>query len=297
MDQTTQAIAAGIVRHLLTSLAGMIAAAGYMQSSETEQFVGAGMFLVGIAWSWWQKSGQAEVSAALKKLTAKSTTSAAVTAAQALPVGAAVGKALAIIAVLLMSSLLVMPAMAQSERIAGHPKSTARVPTATTSETSSATTGDPLADFMAQLEKVTQDNVAAIVADVQAADADAGVVITPEIPANGSQPEIAAVVKDPIAHACYPAIVKFLQSIPAVAAPTGKFVGVQLFQAKRDFVAQLQAGLPTYLKLGCAPLLGDEINIAMNTLALIGVRVAPAALTALMPALAPVTLPAMVLTP
>ena len=37
--------------------------------------------------------------------------------------------------------------------------------------------------------------------------------------------------------------------------------GVQLFQKKRDFVAQIQAGIPVYLKLGCAPLLGDEAAI------------------------------------
>lgn len=60
MDETTQAIAAGIVRHLLTGAAGVLVSAGYLQSSQTEQFIGAGMLVVGIAWSWWQKKGQAE---------------------------------------------------------------------------------------------------------------------------------------------------------------------------------------------------------------------------------------------
>lgn len=214
-------------------------------------------------------------------------------------VPAAVAKAIALFAILLLSSLFVMPAMAQSSRVNGVPglKPILLPKPAPATTSAPASSGDPLAEFMAQLEKVTQDNIEGIIADVQAADADAGTIITPAIPASGTQAAIDAVVKDPIAHACYPAIVRFLQSIPAVAAPTGKFVGVQLFQAKRDFVAQLQAGLPVYLKLGCAPLLGDEINIAVQTLALVGVRVAPAALTALMPALAPVTLPAMVLTP
>jgi hypothetical protein len=89
MDSTTQAIAAGILRHVLTSAAGVLVTSGYLQSSQTEQFIGAGIFLAGIAWSWWQKSGQAEVAAALKKVTARNTTAAAVTTAQALPTGAA----------------------------------------------------------------------------------------------------------------------------------------------------------------------------------------------------------------
>jgi hypothetical protein len=90
MDSTTQAIAAGILRHFLTSAASLLVANGYLQSSGTEQFVGAGLFLAGIAWSWWQKTGQAEVSALLKKVTNKTTTAGAVATAQTLPTGAAV---------------------------------------------------------------------------------------------------------------------------------------------------------------------------------------------------------------
>jgi hypothetical protein len=174
-------------------------------------------------------------------------------------------------------------------------------------------TGDPLATFMAQLETITQDTISGVIADIQLADNDAATIIVPAIPATAAVPAnpnatpptpaipafpaTPAVVKDPISHACYPAAIQFLSSIPAVAAPTGKFVGVQLFQAKRDFIAQLQAGLPTYLKLGCAPLLGDEINIAVQVFNMIGIKILPAALTAVMPALAPITLPAMVLAP
>lgn len=220
---------------------------------------------------------------------------------------------------------LSVPAMAQSNRIVPlkKPAVTGNVikdiqtdlsasPT-TTGGASATSTGDPLADFMAQLEKVTKDTVSGVVADIQLADADAGTIIvpaiaaTPAVPANPDAtpptpaipafPATPAVFKDAISHACYPAAVQFLQSIPAVSTPTGKFVGVQLFQAKRDFVTQLQAGLPTYLKLGCIPLLGDEINTAVQVFNMIGIKIAPAALTAIMPALAPVTLPAMVLAP
>lgn len=207
----------------------------------------------------------------------------------------------------LLALCVPVPAMAQSARVNGIPglKPILLPKTAPTSTSS----GDPLANFMAQLEKIKADDIAAVIADIQLADADAATVITPAfpatpaIPATATSPEVpafagsAAVVKDPIAHACYPALIQFLNSIPAVAAPTGKLVGFQLFQAKRDFIAQLRAGLPNYLKIGCAPLLGDELNIALQTFNAIGIKVVPAALTAMMPALAPVTLPAMVLAP
>jgi len=65
MDETLQSIGAGIVRHALTAAAGVLVTDGYLQSSQEQQFIGAGVFLVGIAWSWWQKSGQAKVKAQL----------------------------------------------------------------------------------------------------------------------------------------------------------------------------------------------------------------------------------------
>jgi hypothetical protein len=147
-------------------------------------------------------------------------------------------------------------------------------------------TTDPVSTLMAQIGSVKADIVAGVVADIQAADADASAVSSTTNQMN-----------DPIAHACYPALVKFLQSLPAATPLNGKFVGVQLFQKKRDFIAQLQAGLPVYLKLGCAPLLGDEVATFTKTMLLVGVKIVPAGLTAMFPALAPITLPALALTP
>lgn len=227
-------------------------------------------------------------------------------------------KKLALFASLL--AMLATPALAQSSRINGIKlpiplplnKPAAATPSSATTA-AGPSTGDPLADFTAQLEKINADLVTGVIADIQLADVDAGAIITPAIPATAAIPAnptanpptpaipafagSPAVVKDPISHACWPAAVQFLQSIPAVAAPSGKYVGAQLFQAKRDFIAQLQAGLPTYLKLGCAPLLGDEVNIAVQVFNMVGIKLLPAAATALIPALAPVTLPAMVLSP
>lgn len=168
-----------------------------------------------------------------------------------------------------------------------------------------AAPADPLGDFMTQLEAVKADVINNVIADIQAADADAGAIITPAIPANPTAtpptPAIAAVVRDPIAHACYPAAIQFLQSTPQFQPPTGKLIGVQLFQRKRDFIAQLQAGLPTYLKLGCAPLLGDEVNTFIQIMAMVGVKIAPLGIAAICPpcaaAAAPIALPALTLTP
>ena len=63
------------VRHGLTTLGGILAAHGYLGSSTTEQFVAAGMVIVGVAWSWWQKRGQGLVAAELEKLKARATAS------------------------------------------------------------------------------------------------------------------------------------------------------------------------------------------------------------------------------
>jgi hypothetical protein len=179
------------------------------------------------------------------------------------------------------------------------PQPAAAAPAATTpaAPAPAAISADPLADLMKDIENIDANTVAGVISDITLANADASTIITPAIAATATTPAIAQVVKDPISAACYPAAIQFIQSLPTATPPTGKFVLVQLFQKKRDFISQLQAGLPTYLKLGCAPLLGDEITTFINLLAMVGVKVLPAAATALMPALAPITLPALALTP
>ena len=198
--------------------------------------------------------------------------------------------------------MLMPSAHAQSARISNNalPKLTLPIPLPKPAVAAPAAPAQPaltLATLMQQIEAVEAKTVADVIADINAADADAGTIIVPAIAATATTPAVAATVKDPIAHACYPALVQFLQSLPTATPPTGTLVGVQIFQDSRDFIAQVQAGLPTYLKLGCAPLLGDTASILVQALGLVGVKVIPAALTALAPALAPVTLPLMTLTP
>lgn len=152
-----------------------------------------------------------------------------------------------------------------------------------------AATADPITTLMADIEKVKADVVTGLVAALQEADDDAGTVV------NATTQE----VRDPISHACYPAQIKFLQSLPSVKPITSgaPYNLIVLFQRKRDFVAQLKAGLPAYLKVGCAALIGDEVKIFISTLAMAGVKVALGGATALFPAAAPFTLPALGIIP
>jgi hypothetical protein len=116
-------ILAGIVRHALTSAGGALVAGGYIQSSDTSALVGGGMVIAGMLWSWWQKEGQAKVSALLQKMTATKTSADAVKAAGVLPPAAAVDTAAKSVSVqsvvkvlliaFLLSAFLVPAAFAQ----------------------------------------------------------------------------------------------------------------------------------------------------------------------------------------
>jgi hypothetical protein len=65
MDWTT--LASLIARHGLTTLGGYLTAYGLLpDGTSVDQFVGPGMVLVGVAWSWWQKTGHASVIAEME---------------------------------------------------------------------------------------------------------------------------------------------------------------------------------------------------------------------------------------
>jgi hypothetical protein len=86
-SEVLKPILAGVVRHGLTALGGMLVTDGVMQSSEMNGFIGAGMVIAGIAWSWYQKVGQAKLVALMAKMnpvaSKSATTGEAVKAAQA----------------------------------------------------------------------------------------------------------------------------------------------------------------------------------------------------------------------
>jgi len=92
------------------------------------------------------------------------------------------------------------------------------------------------------------------ISDLQAADSDA----------------VAA--GDQISHACYPALITFVQSLPtSPGTVSGAF---SAFQKARDIRHGIEGGLPTYLKIGCAPLVMDE-RMLIARLAVIGGVAAP----------------------
>jgi len=66
--ETLKPILAGMVRHFLTTAGGALVAGGYLSSSDASAFVGGGMVIAGVAWSWWQKEGQAKFVAILAKM-------------------------------------------------------------------------------------------------------------------------------------------------------------------------------------------------------------------------------------
>lgn len=281
-------LAQGLRDVLRTIGAGLLAHGAIQNGAGVEAFVGAGMTLGGLAWGWWTTTGYLQVSAAIKRVTAKPDEAQAVKTANAAPPGAAVKSLALLIGVgLLASMMLAAPSHAQvTKKLTGNVAKDFSFPSSAPAAIPRPV--DALSDLMNKLESIKAETVANVIADINAADADAASLTNPSDPSS---------FKDPISHACYPATVKFLQSLPTSTATTGTFVGVQLFQKKRDFLAQIQAGLPVYLKLGCAPLLGDEVQSFVKLMAMVGVKVLPAAATALMPALAPITLPALTLMP
>lgn len=142
---------------------------------------------------------------------------------------------------------------------------------------------DPFAKLMQDIANIKQEVISGTIADLAAADKDAATV---DATTN--------LMRDPIAHACYPALSQFLQTLPTAQPLEGKFIAVQLHQRARDFALQVKAGLPTYLKLGCAPLIGDDLQIIVQGLGLVGVTVASGVLTGgIGPLALPLPLPAL----
>ena len=146
----------------------------------------------------------------------------------------------------------------------------------------------PLQKIMDDISAKSVTFVAGVIAAIQEADDDAAVL---------TDPNDAASFRDPIAHACDPAQIKFLQSLPQIQAIKARapYNVIVMFQRKRDLVAQIKAGLPGYLKIGCAALLKDEETILVQTLGMIGVSVGAGVLTGVFPAAAPIALPALTL--
>jgi hypothetical protein len=81
---------------------------------------------------------------------------------------------------------------------------------------------------------------------------------------------------DVIAHACYPALTKFIKSLPNPGGTVGG--AFSAFQKARDLGNTAQAGVPTYLTLGCGPLVVDTETL-LAKLAAMGAGAAGAVMT------------------
>lgn len=330
MDANTKNMIAklgvGLAKKVLMLQATALVSHGIITSDNVEVFVSLGLAAIGALWSFWNEYGSAIVESQLEVLKAKSLAQAdkiraaklpQVTAAQiadqspklttadvksiaaTLPAAIQGNIAADMTVAAGKAAMMVLLAVALASLVA---TGSAHAATATKKavdctldvfkltpackKAAGTTATNPLDNLLAKLEQIQTDVVAGVVGDIQAADADAGTIVTP---ANGSTP---AVVNDPISHACYPAAVQFIQSLPVAKPTTGApYIFVQLFQKKRDFVNQIKAGLPAYLKIGCGALLGDETQIFVAMLGMVGVTVATGGLAGILPAAAPLALP------
>lgn len=81
MDDTTKnmmlAFASGVVKKALITLSASAVTHGVISSNQTETFVAAGMFALGVGWSFWNDYGRAIVTSQLEVLKAKSLAQAA----------------------------------------------------------------------------------------------------------------------------------------------------------------------------------------------------------------------------
>lgn len=249
-----------------------------------------------VPWAWSIISNLGKVHVGSGSAAAKVASIEAVSPAMAVNAAAVVSSTLGNVASILLAAFLLTiflggdPASAQNDPIKqfnakvkkdlSGPQKTKTASATTTSAT------DPLTTLVNDISAKSADFVVNVVSAIQEADADASTL------SNASDPTS---FRDPISHACYPAQIQFLKSLPqivAIKAPM-PYNLIVLFQRKRDLIIELKAGLPTYLKLACSALLGDEKTIFIQTLGLIGVTGVTGALTGLFPAAAPITLPAL----
>lgn len=89
--------------------------------------------------------------------------------------------------------------------------------------------GSPSPDPIQQVANFT-------VADLTLADADA------------------VASNDTVAHACYPALIQFVDSLPSSTSGTTVAGAFSAFQKARDLRNAAAGGVPLYLTMGCGPL-------------------------------------------
>jgi hypothetical protein len=131
-------------------------------------------------------------------------------------------------------------------------------------------TSDPKGDFVTQIIARLDQRGTQAINDIKRANK-----LASSIDPDTGKP------KDEIAAACYPKAQQFIQTLQGTlkgdqdAADDNADVGpglITLFERKRLLVIFIKKGLPNYLVIGCAPLLGDEAKVLGGVLGMVGIN-------------------------
>lgn len=229
-------ILAGIARHVLTSIGGSLAAAGYIKGDAgVQEFVGAGLVLLGIAWSWWQKRGQAQVLAAVTK--------AGGLVRHDAPVSTAVAKAKDVAAQTTGLILFAVFLCAAPDHVFAAQK--LRTDSVENVQAGSTVGAQTIQSVINNVKQFTIDDLTAAAADAEAQ--------TPPDPAGE----------------CWRVLIPMVQAQQSLL-PKGLGLA-QAIQKARDIQRQTQAGVPDQIKAKCAIILWD----AEGALLKLGIRLTP----------------------
>lgn len=184
MNDMTKMIAGLVVRHGVTALGALLVQYNVLaksgEASWVETTAGIVLGIVGIFWSWWQKSGQQEILAKLARMrTSAPVAPPSATNAEAAKLATDLVKAVgAVLLAVLLTAAVALPAMAQvpRKRLTGNVVrdiGNALNPT----PSSTASTSNPLDQAIAALAKPFQD-----IANFIGEDADGAIALATVIP-------------------------------------------------------------------------------------------------------------------
>lgn len=287
MNATTSL--ATITRLMLGAIAGALVHHGYLASSGSEAFIGAGMLVATGAWGVWNGYGKDIAKASLDLLRAKVVNAAArananpqaapaalasvaahVLATEPPPVPAPVGSrpvapaiALLILGTALLGLLQPGAAYAQAQR---QPASRPFIPTGNLPADIAATKAPPTVSANGavnydsigdKLQAVVKDVIDKAITDLGAASKDAAGQVPPDL----------------ISQPCWDAQVAFLKLLPAEWPDPPKDVGPALaIQIGRDLRRALTGDQRGTIKVDCAALFGDELAQVGKLGSLLGLK-------------------------
>ena len=131
-------------------------------------------------------------------------------------------------------------------------------PAATVGTSNAATaTDEAMGSFGAQVRAITKEIVVKAIADVHAASDDA------------------AKRNDTISKPCWDANLALLKALPSQWENPPTDIGIALgIQIQRDLLNSITGNDASSLKVACAPLWGDQLQIVANVGALLGIKIA-----------------------